>query len=58
MGEVQYARPDDAISNVVPLRRQDDPLTPDECRRLRALLESSERLAHSCPMARRILHPD
>lgn len=44
-------------SNVVALRRLDAaaPLTPDECRRLRALLADFEAIAMHCPIARSIL---
>jgi hypothetical protein len=44
--------------NVVALRRVDGPLTPDECRRVRAMLEQVDKVFHACPMARRILDPE
>lgn len=60
MGETRFDRQVDLriTGNVVALRRTDEPLTPDECRRVRALLEQADKLIHGCPMARRILEGD
>jgi len=39
-------------------RADEPPLSPDELRRIRALLDHADKIAHGCPMARRILEPE
>lgn len=46
-------------TNVVPLRQGDAaPLTPDECRRVRAMLVEFDAVKQSCPIARMILEKE
>lgn len=51
--------PDDTSnSNVLPFRKPVEPLTDDEIRRLRAILDRAERVLSECPVAGRILSDD